>query len=340
MAHMNMIAWKEGVISSPGRKAIPIMTHPGIEMLGKNVQNAVTDGRVHFEAVKTLARTFPAAAATMMMDLSVEAEAFGSPVRFAEDEVPTVHERIVESAEDVERLQVPTMQRGRVQQYLLAARLAAASISDRPVFAGCIGPFSLAGRLFDMTEIMTGLLTEPETVHMLLEKCTQFLLNYAKEFKQQGVNGIVIAEPAAGVLSPEDCLAFSSAYVRRIVEALQDDSFMVVLHNCGARDPLVPAMLSAGAAAFHFGNVIDIAVPLSVIPHDRLVMGNIDPVRTLKMASPAALRESILELLKRTKKHPNHVLSTGCDSPPGVPMDNVNTFYEALAAFNEEGGKN
>ena len=335
MAHMNMAAWREKQIASPGRIAIPIMTHPGIEMLGKNVHDAVTDGHVHFEAVRTLARTFSSAAATMMMDLSVEAEAFGSPVRFADDEVPTVHMRIVERAEDVERLKVPSLQRGRVQQYILAAGLAAANISDRPVLAGCIGPFSLAGRLLDMTEIMTAVLTEPDTVHILLEKCTQFLLAYVTEFKKRGVNGIVIAEPAAGVLSPDDCRAFSSAYIRRIVEALQDDSFMVVLHNCGAKDPVVPAMLSAGAAAFHFGNVIDLTVPLAIIPRDRLVMGNIDPVRTLKMASPAVLRASILELLRKTKDYPNHILSTGCDSPPGVPMENVKAFYEALEAFNE-----
>ncbi len=109
MAHMNMVTWREAVIASPRRTAIPIMTHPGIQLLGKNVHDAVTDGRVHFEAVRTLARSFPAAAATMMMDLSVEAEAFGSPVRFADDEVPTVHARIVESMDDVERLAVPTM---------------------------------------------------------------------------------------------------------------------------------------------------------------------------------------------------------------------------------------
>lgn len=334
MAQMNMRAWQEGVIASGKRRAIPIMTHPGIELLGKTVRDAVTDGRVHFEAVRILAKDYPSAAATMMMDLSVEAEAFGAPVRFADDEVPTVNARIIETANDVERLKVPTLEAGRVQQYLLAARLAASSISDRPVFAGCIGPFSLAGRLYDMTEIMTAIFTEPETVHALLEKCTQFLLSYARGFKQQGVNGIVIAEPAAGVLSPDDCMAFSSQYVRRIVQEVQEDFFTVVLHNCGARDPIVPAMLSTGARAFHFGNVIDMTVPLAAIPPDRLVMGNIDPVRTLKMASPDALRESVLELLRKTKPYKNHVLSTGCDSPPGVPLENVNTFYEALEAFN------
>jgi uroporphyrinogen-III decarboxylase len=82
-------------------------------------------------------------------------------------------------------------------------------------------------------------------------------------------------------------------------------------------------------------DVIDVTVPLSILPRDRIVMGNIDPVRTLKMATPEVLHANILELLAKTKQYPNHVLSTGCDSPPGVPMENVNTFYEALAEFNK-----
>ena len=30
------------------------MTHPGIEMIGREVYDAVTDGRVHYEAIKAV----------------------------------------------------------------------------------------------------------------------------------------------------------------------------------------------------------------------------------------------------------------------------------------------
>ena len=43
-------------------------------------------------------------------------------------------------------------------------------ISDRPVLAGCIGPFSLAGRLMDVSEIMILCYEEPELVHAVLGK--------------------------------------------------------------------------------------------------------------------------------------------------------------------------
>lgn len=59
-------------------------------------------------------------------------------------------------------------------------------------------------------------------------------VNYLSNlFKLAGSNGIIIAEPATGLLSPAQCDEFSSQYVKRIVEAVQDDYFLVILHNCG-----------------------------------------------------------------------------------------------------------
>ena len=62
---------------------------------GKSVKEVVTDGQSQFEVMKCLAENFPSAAAVTIMDLSVEAEAFGSPVAFHDDDVPTVTTNIV-----------------------------------------------------------------------------------------------------------------------------------------------------------------------------------------------------------------------------------------------------
>jgi len=181
------------------------------------------------------------------MDLTVEAEAFGCAISFSRDEAPTVICRLVSNFEEVQQLNVPSLSDGRVSQYLMANRLTVAAITDKPVLGGCIGPYSLAGRLFDMTEIMMAIYTEPDTINLLLEKCTQFLIEYCRALKGVGINGIVIAEPAAGLLSNEDCLQYSSLYVKKIIDALQDDSFSVILHNCGNNGQCTPAMLYTGA---------------------------------------------------------------------------------------------
>ena len=91
MGKLNMKDWIGQTILNKKVISIPIMTHPGIELIGKTVHDAVTNGQVHYEAIKALCDKYPAAAATVIMDLTVEAEAFGAEIIFPENEVPSVY---------------------------------------------------------------------------------------------------------------------------------------------------------------------------------------------------------------------------------------------------------
>ena len=337
---LDMKKWCRDLARSKQTMALPIMTYPGLGMVGKTVLDVIRDGREQSECIAALSRAYPSIAAVTVMDLSVEAEAFGAPVHYSETEVPSVSAKIVSDPESVLNLKTPQVGAGRTGVYLETAELAASLIHDRPVFGGHIGPFSLAGRLFDMTEIMVALMLEPDTVHLLLEKVTGFLIKYAQAFKNRGANGIIIAEPAAGLLSPQHCTEFSSAYVQKIITAVQDDHFMVILHNCGNTKNLVPSLLSTGAMGFHFGNAVDMSDILPQIPADRIAFGNVDPARVFKNGSVADIQFQTMELLKKAAAYPNFVLSSGCDIPPGTPLENVTAFFETLERFNTERGRN
>ncbi len=332
---INIRDWVSQQIDGKRRIAIPIMTHPGIEMIGKSVGDAVTNGEIHAVAIKKLNQIYPSAATTVIMDLTVEAEAFGVQIEIQEDEMPHITGRLVSNAEEIENLKVPELAAGRIPEYLKANKLTVQSTHDKPVFAGVIGPFSLAGRLYDMSEIMVACYIEPDAIACLLNKCTEFILKYCRELKNIGCSGVLIAEPAAGLLSNEDCQAFSSEYIKRIVDELQDDNFMIILHNCGNQGHCTEAMLYTGADAYHFGNAMDMVDALKSCPTTKLVMGNIDPVGVMKMSSSQDVKNFTADLLKRTSGFDNFVLSTGCDLPPHVPAENISAFFTALNEYND-----
>lgn len=329
---MNLI---DLIFKSEKRLALPIMTHPGIEAIGRSVKDAVTNGRVHYEAIKYLSETYDIAACTAIMDLTVEAESFGAMVKMPENEVPSVTGRLVYDEDSVRALKIPDMTSGRIPEYLLANRLAAENIKDKPVLSGCIGPYSLAGRLYDMSEIMVGIYIEPDTILELLSKCTQFLTDYCKNLKATGTDGVIIAEPAAGLLSDEDCMTYSSVFVKQIVDAVQDENFTVVLHNCGNTGQCTPAMIASGAKALHFGNKIDMVEALEACPQDIAVMGNLDPVSVFGQSSAKEVWQATETLLEQTKSYPNFVISSGCDIPPHVPQENIAAFFAAVGAYND-----
>lgn len=330
----NMTQWMTSLIQQKKVAAIPVMTHPGIEIIGKSVLDAVTDGCVHYEAIKALTERYPSDAVTVIMDLTVEAEAFGAEIAFADNEVPAVVGHMLNTVDDIHKLEVPSMKKGRVPEFLKANLLAARNITDRPVLGGCIGPFSLAGRLYDMSGIMMLIYEDPEAADELLSKCTTFITRYCRALKATGVNGVMMAEPAAGLLSDADCERFSSKYVKQIVDAVQDDTFSLILHNCGNTGQCTAAMVKTGAAAYHFGNKIDMAQALHDVPANVPAMGNLDPVSLFKDATPEEMRKATLELLNATKNFPNFVLSSGCDTPPHTPFENIDAFYEAVKEWN------
>ncbi len=335
---INMKEWVREIINSDERLSMPIMTYPGLKLAGLGIMDVIRDGESQFRCIYELAQKYPSIAAMTIMDLSVEAEVFGSNIRYSAGEVPAVVGSIADSESSARELKVPVPGEGRTGAYIRAAELSARNISGKPSFGGQIGPFSLACRLYDMTEIMVALFDEPETVHIILEKAAEFLMAYAKAFKEAGANGIIMAEPAAGLLSPDQCTEFSSEYVKRIVDAVQDDHFMVILHNCGNTTRLIPSLMRTGAAGYHFGNAVDMTAILPQVPSDRLVFGNIDPARAFKNGTVEDVMEKTRELLEKTAGYKNFVVSSGCDIPPGTPIENIEAFFETVAEYNEENG--
>lgn len=329
----NMKQWITECINNPVKKAMPILSFPGIQIIGHTVEDLVKSGELQAQCMKAIADRFDTGVAFSLMDLSVEAEAFGSPVHYSEDDVPTVHGALIHDEEEADALQIPKVGDGRTGECVEGIRKACELITDRPVLAGIIGPYSLAGRLLDMTEIMILCYEEPEMVETVLEKATEFLIEYAKAFKEAGANGVAMAEPAAGLLSPNLMDEFSSPYVQKIRDAVEDENFVVLYHNCGNIEPLIENVKKIDASAYSFGNAIDIETTLKALPGDKMVIGNIDPAGTIRNGTPEQIRKETTELMERCGKYPNFVIASGCDIPPMTPMENIQAFFDAVDAF-------
>ena len=180
---MNMKKWMDTLREAPVKKAMPVLSFPSVQLMGISVKTLISSSDYQAQGMKAIADRVDSAASVSMMDLSVEAEAFGSAVKVSDDEVPTVIGRIVETEEDAEALAVPAVGAGRTGIYVEAIARACKLITDRPIFAGVIGPYSLAGRLLDVSEIMVLCYEEPDLVHTLLKKATAFLTDYIRAYK-------------------------------------------------------------------------------------------------------------------------------------------------------------
>jgi len=331
---MDMNKWTYDLISADVKKPMPILSFPSIQLMGITVEDLISSSDTQAEGMRRVAERVDAAASVSMMDLSVEAEAFGSAIRVSKDEVPTVTGRIVASLDDAKALKVPDVLAGRTGIYIEAIKKAKQLITDRPVFAGVIGPFSLGGRLVDVSEAMIACYEDPDMMHEVLEKVTQFITNYALAYREVGADGVVMAEPLAGILSPSLIDEFSTQYVKRIVDVVKTDEFAFIYHNCGNNTPvLVDSIKTIGANGYHFGNAVDMKEILEKMPDDVLVMGNVDPSSQFRNGTPESIRDATLALMEKCTVHKNFVVSSGCDIPPLSSWDNIEAFFAAAREF-------
>lgn len=328
---MNMRLFLDTAAKSKTKHALPILSFPAAQKLNVSIDELVKGSNLQADAMEIVASKTDTIAAVSLMDLSVEAEAFGANVRFSKDEVPAVIGQLITDENEAKVLKVPALDKGRAGVCIEGVRLAKQRILDKPVFAGMIGPFSLAGRLMDVTEIMYMCYDEPQTVHIVLEKASEYLINYGRALKLVGADGIILAEPLAGVLSPDMAIEFSVPYVKQIVKELKSDEFAIIYHNCGnAVVSMLDDIFSQDASAYHFGNAIDMQKVMSATPDDIICMGNIDPVSEFVKGTPQSMRKAVKELLNKCGGQNNFILSSGCDIPFNASWDNIAAFFSAL----------
>lgn len=327
--NIRTLLWDAATVGS--KKALPILSFPASQKLGVTVETLVKSAELQAQAMAIVARETSTIAAVSLMDLSVEAEAFGAQVRFMPEEVPAIVGQLVSDEAEANDLAIPDLSAGRAALCVEAVRMARQQITDKPVLAGMIGPYSLGGRLMNVTEIMYLCFDEPESVHTVLDKATAYLIQYAQAMKDAGADGIMMAEPLAGILSPDMAQEFSMPYVKRIIDAVQDEEFAVIYHNCGNSVPqMLEGIYSLGAAAYHFGNAIDLEAVLKVTPADTLVMGNIDPAGQFAGGTVDSITAATRDLLERCGTYVNFIPSSGCDIPAHARWENIHAFFQAV----------
>lgn len=330
----DMKKWISSLIHTGPKKPLPLLSFPCVQMMGISVRELISDSSLQAKGMELVAGRVNSAASVSLMDLSVEAEAFGATVRISDNEVPTIVGAIVTDEDEANELQIPPVGAARTGIYLQAIEKASKAITDRPVFAGVIGPFSLAGRLMDVSEIMIYCYDEPDMVHTVMDKVTTFLIDYCKAYRAAGANGVAIAEPLTGLLSPNLAREFSHPYVRRLIEAVQTDDFAVIYHNCGDNAALMAKdIFELGAMGYHFGDAISMTDVLPVAPADALIMGNVSPSVQFLGGTPASIQEATHALMEACCKYPNYLVSSGCDIPPISSWDNIEAFFAAAESF-------
>ena len=308
---------------SPHRLVVPLMGYPGAQLTKSTLKQNGFNAELHYRSIYKLVERFAPDAIFHMMDLSVEAGAFGLQVRYPLEESASVEFHPVQSVADLEQFKVlDPLYDARLRSYLETMELMAKNLSLMKG-AYVIGPFTLAGLMIGASQIAIATIQNPDLVHATLNYAEDIITRYAKKMIKAGADLITIVEPTATFLSPKAFTRFSGNYISRIARRLDT---MTVLHICGDTTRLARAMSETEVQGLSLDALVNLAEIAKVVSSNTVLMGNIDPVRVMINEKPEGVRRAVRQLLNDMAPYPNFILSTGCDLPQETPLENIEAF--------------
>lgn len=306
---------------------IPCLFYPMAGKMRIPLAELLADGEKQKQVLVAIAETYPVGAVVRMTELWCEAAAFGMECHISENDFPQLGKPLFADVNELATVQVPQAVNTVTKPLIDAVRLAAPNLG-KPLVVGATGPYTLGSVLCGSEDFMMHCMMEPDTVHPFLEKITAFLVEYIGIYKAAGAAAVMLAEPSTSMISPDMMVEFSNAYINKIVAPLQDDSFSVIYHNCGAVNKHLETIAALGVDAFHFGSDVDLGRAIACIGGGKVVMGNVDP-RLFISGSPADIAKAADTLLAQYSALGQWRLSTGCDLSPSASLANIDAFLQA-----------
>ncbi|MFQ3548196.1 MAG: uroporphyrinogen decarboxylase family protein [Armatimonadota bacterium] len=325
--------FKDYVKSFGKQMAAPLAGFPATKLTNTTVKENLNDGKLQAKTILELNKEVDFDIVFPMMDLTVETEALGGTVDWETDEMPAIKGIKVETLEDAKALVVPEIGvNNRLNIFVETCKELRNALPEKIIWGYVLGPFSIAGRLMGMTEISIAVKLEPETVHEVLEKATQLLEKYTDALLDTGIDGIMILEPASSLLREDDAQEFSNNYIKRIVNIIKAKGKTPSLHNCGTINHLVKSMCDTGIEALSIGSAVDAEEIYSLVPDNVVMMGNIDPATTMMKGSYDDVKKVADSLIEKLSCDGRFIISSGCDLPPSVPIDNLKAIKDSASA--------
>jgi [methyl-Co(III) methanol-specific corrinoid protein]:coenzyme M methyltransferase len=203
--------------------------------------------------------------------------------------------------------------------------------SEAPIGSYVLGPFTLAGQIMELNDLLKLSFKKPDKVGKLLDILAGALIQVAKEYEASGVDYITVREMGAtsDVLSPRVFKNLILPYLKKIFAELKVNT---VLHICGKTNDIAVSMLESGAKAISVDQKNDIAETRKKIGKDSLLFGNYDPYNVLVAGTPEKVRETVDKCIDDGVS----AVWPGCDIWPTVPPENIQAMMDEVKKY---GGK-
>jgi [methyl-Co(III) methanol-specific corrinoid protein]:coenzyme M methyltransferase len=324
----------EAVDRPPCFSGMGNVTTEGLKKFGYKFAALHSDAKLMSDAAASTYKLFGFECGVVPFDLCVEAEALGCEINVyahLEDILyPTIKKKLIHNEDEMD-IAIPSdyIERGRIPLMKEAIRNIRDDIGkEAPIGTYVLGPFTLAGQIMELNDLLKLSFKKPDKVGKLLDVLADAIVLVAKEYEKSGVDYVTVREMGAtsDVLSPRVFKNLILPYLQKIFSQLDVNS---VLHICGKTNDIAVSMQESGAKAISVDQKNDIAETRKKLGKEALLFGNYDPYNVLVAGTPEKVRETIRTCLDDGVS----AVWPGCDIWPTVPPDNIKAMLDEVKNY-------
>ncbi len=240
----------------------------------------------------------------------------------------------IRSLKDVEQVIVPNVHE-ELGYVMDAIKLTKERLDNRVPLIGFAGsPWTIlcyavqgqGSKNFDKAKELC--FSQPEAAHQLLQKITDTTIAYLKAKVAAGVNAVQVFDSWGGMLSPVDYQEFSWKYIQQIVDALKDET-QVIVFGKGCWFALQD-MAKSGAAALGVDWTCSARNARYLTGGNITLQGNFDPSRLL--SPPAEIKKMVKQMIDAFGKD-RYIANLGHGILPNIPVENAQAFVDAVKEY-------
>ena len=265
--------------------------------------------------------------------MCTEPSAFGAKCLFYDNEFPFA-EKLIESADDIERLAKPDPRRDGLLPFVIKRlkhslpRIEAAGHSVR--FAVSRGPLNIASFLMGTTDFLMEMKVNPDKIHRLLRLITDFTADWLAYQREcfPTIDGMLLLDDIVGFIGEEDYREFAQPYLRELFTGLGVS--VRFFHNDSPCRASAPHLHDTGINLYNMGIDVTLKDLQSWTDGKVVLMGNVPPRDVLAAGTPADVERAVEEQLRSLLDTRRILFSCGGGMPPNAPTENIRALVSTV----------
>jgi MtaA/CmuA family methyltransferase len=310
---------------------MPITMMFSADLIGASYGKYAADYRVLVEGQLRTAEQFGFDYVSCISDPAREAADCGAAVHCFDDQPPAIDETnaLLADKKTLLGLAIPDPHGGgRMHDRVRATGLFREKVGGQLLVEGWIeGPCAEAADLRGINHLMIDFYDDPAFVGDLLAFVFEMEVRFAKAQVEAGADLIGIGDAAASLVGPRIYDEFIWPHEKKLVDAIHAMGAKVRLHICGNTNRMLEGMGRLGCDIVDLDSLVPLAKAREAMGPDQVLLGNINPVTTLRNGTPELVREQLAQC--REEAGPRYIVGAGCE----VPRDTAHANLAAMRDF-------